>query len=139
MISDRNNIPHLKVSPEILMTINFTIYTLMINWVWEIKRSTSENWKKVSSSEFVKSKKKTRSSDDIWHRDEARTWRQSHQAFQGLPENKVTSKTEYTNTQQGWPVLRVYNIPLTRHKRFVKALEFICWKAIKSRSLISSF
>ena len=50
-----------------------------------------------------KEQKKTRSSDDIWHHDEARTWRQSHQAFQRLPENKVKSKTEYTNTQQGWP------------------------------------
>ena len=39
------------------------------------------------------------SSDDIRHHDEARTWRQSHQAFQRLPENNVKSKTEYTNTQ----------------------------------------
>ena len=39
------------------------------------------------------------SSDDIWYHDEARTWRQSHQAIQKLPENKITSKTEYTNTQ----------------------------------------
>ena len=42
-------------------------------------------------------------SADIWHHDEARTWRQSHQAFQELPENKVKSKTEYTNTQQVLP------------------------------------
>ena len=41
---------------------------------------------------------------DIWHYDEARTWRQSHQAFQELPENNVKGKTEYTNTQQDWPV-----------------------------------
>ena len=70
-------------------------------------------------------------SDDIWHHDEARTWRQSHQAFQELLENNVKSKTEYTNTQQGRPVLRVHNIPLTRHARFVKALEFILLKSNK--------
>ena len=42
-------------------------------------------------------------SDDILHHDEARTWRQSHQASQKLPKNKITSKTEYTNTQQDLP------------------------------------
>ena len=30
-------------------------------------------------------------SDDIWHHDEARTWHQSHQAFQELPENNVNN------------------------------------------------
>ena len=63
------------------------------------------------------------SSNDIWHHDEARTWCQSHKAFQGLPENKVTSKTEYTNTQQGWPEKRVYNIPLTRHAKVCESSE----------------
>ena len=44
-------------------------------------------------------------SDNIWHHDKARNWRQSHQASQNnLPENKVKSKTEYTNTQEDWPV-----------------------------------
>ena len=71
------------------------------------------------------------SSDDIWHHDEARTWRQSHQVFQELPENKVNSKTEYTNTQQDWPVLRVYNIPLARHAKLVQAMGFLLLKSNK--------
>ena len=79
------------------------------------------------------------SSDDIWHHDEAHTWRQSHQAFQKLPKNKIKSKTEYTNTQQDWPVLRVYNIPLTRHARFVKALEFLLLKSNKEYVLNFNF
>ena len=42
-----------------------------------------------------------------------------------IPENKVTSKSEYTNSQQDKPVLRVCNIPLTRHAKLVRALGFL--------------
>ena len=37
--------------------------------------------------------------------------------FTKLPENKVTSKTEYTNTQQGLPEEGYLKIPLTRHAK----------------------
>ena len=41
-----------------------------------------------------------------------------------LPENKVTSKTEYTNTQQGLPEEGYKNIPLTRHAKACESSGF---------------
>ena len=41
-----------------------------------------------------------------------------------LPENKVTSKTEYTNTQQDLPEEGYKNIPLTRHAKACESSGF---------------
>ena len=41
-----------------------------------------------------------------------------------IPENKVTSKTEYTNTQQGLPEEGCLNIPLTRHAKACESCGF---------------
>jgi hypothetical protein len=49
-------------------------------------------------------------------------------------ENNATSKAEYTNTQQGLPVLRIYLSPLTTHAG-CEALGFLLWKSTKCKSL----
>ena len=56
-----------------------------------------------------------------------------------LPENKVTSKTEYTNTQQDWSVLGYIVTPYVNMLGLERFWVFFCWKATKSMSLIPNF
>ena len=55
------------------------------------------------------------------------------------PENKATSKAEYTNTQQDLPVNGYNLVHLTRHARLFARRGFFCQKATNSRSLLSNF
>ena len=50
------------------------------------------------------------------------------------PENKATSKAEYTNTQQGLPVNGYNLVHLTRHARLFGWRDLFCRKATSSRS-----
>jgi hypothetical protein len=56
-----------------------------------------------------------------------------------LPEKHVTSKTEYTNTQQGLPVHGIHSHVTRLMKAYDSSGFSFSLKATKSRSLFSTF
>jgi hypothetical protein len=61
-----------------------------------------------------------------------------HTSAKVLPRSTDYSKAEYTNTQEDLPVSDNY-ITNSRHESLFGHLGFFCWKATKSRSLLSRF
>ena len=56
-----------------------------------------------------------------------------------IPENKATSKAEYTNTQQGLPVSGYTLVRYLDMQDFLAGGGLFCRKAPKIRSIISDF
>ena len=56
-----------------------------------------------------------------------------------IPENKATSKAEYTNTQQGLPIIRYTLVRYLDMRGFLAGGVYFAEKTTKSRSLISDF
>ena len=105
------------------------------NWVWNLenafehKRDHQSSWLQWKTNDSLSTKHDVtmKPVHDINHTSNV------------PPENKATSKAEYTNTQQDLPINGYNLVHLTRHARLFCWRSLFCRKATSSRSLLSDF